>query len=337
MSPTAPSPITWPDGKRFAFTVFDDTDNITMQNGPPVYDLFAEMGLLVTKSVWPVAPTGRPTTGGATCADPDYLAWVLGLREFGHEIGFHNASDHSSTREETIEALDRFRELFGHDPRSGADHSENIEAVYWDAKRLTGMHAQIYGRAMKAARPHLGRSQGEVPTSPYFWADVLRDRIDYWRNFTFDTSNVLEPAPETPYHDPRRPFVNHWFAACHAPNLSGFLALLDGDRLDRLEHEGGVCIAYTHVGLDFAPMGQLDPRLRPALERLAARDPWFAPTSTVLDHLRSTRGHDRPISDRARAKMERRWLSDQLRARGAHEIAKAVKYRWRRRTSTAAR
>lgn len=328
MSRTAPPAISWPDGKRFAFTVFDDTDKVSMANGPPVYDLFTEVGLRVTKTVWPVAPAGPPTTGGATCADPDYLAWVLDLQAHGHEIGFHNASDHSSTRHETIAALDRFRELFGHDPRIGADHSENVEAIYWDAKRLTGIQAQVYGRAMRMARPHLGRSQGEVPTSPYFWADALRDRIDYWRNFTFDTANVLDPAPEIPYHDARRPYVNRWFAACHTPNLSGFLALLDDDRLDRLEREGGACIAYTHVGFDFAPEGRLDPRLRPALERLAARDPWFAPASMMLDHLRSVRGHDQPLTDRARFRMERRWISDQVRARGTHEIAKAIRHRW---------
>lgn len=327
MSRTSSPAIDWPGGKRFAFTVFDDTDKVTMRNGPPVYELFAELGLRVTKTVWPVAPSGPPTTGGATCDDPDYLKWVLGLQDFGHEIGFHNASDHSSTRLQTIAALDRFHDLFGHDPRIGADHSENLEAIYWDAKRLTGVRASIYAQTIRLIRPHLGRSQGEVPSSPYFWADVLRDRIDYWRNFTFDAANVLDPAPDIPYHDPRRPYVNHWFAASHAPNLAGFLGLLHDERLERLEREGGVCIAYTHTGLDFAPDGQLDPRLRPALERLADRDPWFAPTSVVLDHLRSVRGHDRPLGDRARIGMERRWLSDHVRSQGIHQLRKAIRRR----------
>lgn len=330
MSRTPPA-IAWPDGKRFAFTVFDDTDKITVENGSPVYELFHRVGLRVTKTVWPAAPMGPPTTGGATCADPTYLAWVLSLRDQGHEIGFHNASDHSSTRDATIGALDRFRDLFGHDPRIGADHAENLEAMYWDAKRLTGLRSEIYGRSMRLARPHLGRSQGEVPTSPYFWGDVLRDRIDYWRNFTFNAINVLDPAPDMPYYDPLRPFVNHWFAAAHAPDVASLLALLDDGHLDRLERERGACIAYTHVGLDFAPAGQLDPRLEPALERLARRDPWFAPASEILDHLRAERDHDRPLTDAARRRMERRWLCDQLRGRGVTEIGKAVRRRRHRR------
>jgi hypothetical protein len=29
----------WPDGKRFAFTIFDDSDDESMANGPAVCDL----------------------------------------------------------------------------------------------------------------------------------------------------------------------------------------------------------------------------------------------------------------------------------------------------------
>ena len=46
------SPIAWPDDRRFAFTIFDDTDNATLANIVPVYDLLAELGFRTTKSVW---------------------------------------------------------------------------------------------------------------------------------------------------------------------------------------------------------------------------------------------------------------------------------------------
>ena len=99
----------WPGGRRFAFTIFDDTDGMTLENGPPVYDLLDRLDMRITKSVWPTAaPAWRPTSG-STCADGDYLTWVLALQAQGHEIGYHNATDGSSTREQTRAALDRFR------------------------------------------------------------------------------------------------------------------------------------------------------------------------------------------------------------------------------------
>lgn len=122
--------VSWPDGARFAFTVFDDTDWMTVETGAPVYEALSELRFRVTKSVWPVAPGGPRRTGGGTCAEPDYRAWVLRLQAAGHEIGFHNASDHPSTRNQTIAGLDRFRDIFGNDPRIGADHSGNREALY---------------------------------------------------------------------------------------------------------------------------------------------------------------------------------------------------------------
>ncbi|QXC61492.1 hypothetical protein KSP35_01180 [Aquihabitans sp. G128] len=334
--PAAPS---WPGGARFAFTIFDDTDMTTLVNGPPVYDVLTDLGFRITKSVWPVAPSGPPRTGGATCADRDYLAWVQRLQASGHEIGYHNASDHPSTRESTVAALDAFRDMFGADPRIGADHSGNLEAMYWGPRRLTGARSWLFDHASALARPERPEApgpaanprhfQGEVPTSPYFWGDVLRDRIDYWRNFTFTDVNVLNPCPQLPYHDPARPYVNWWFAATQAPTLVPLLDLLDPARLDRLEAEGGACIAYTHLGVDTAPDGRLDPRFAPAMERLAARPGWFTTASSLLDHLRERRGVDVPLDDAARRRMERRWLGDQLRARTGSEARKAIARRRR--------
>ena len=33
----------WPNGKKFAFTVIDDTDNSTMENAPIIYDFLKKM------------------------------------------------------------------------------------------------------------------------------------------------------------------------------------------------------------------------------------------------------------------------------------------------------
>ena len=69
----------FPGGKRFAFTVVDDTDVATVAGVKPVYDLLDSLGMRVTKTVWPVAcPEGSKNfSSSETLEDPDYLAWVV--------------------------------------------------------------------------------------------------------------------------------------------------------------------------------------------------------------------------------------------------------------------
>jgi hypothetical protein len=304
--------IEWPDGRRAAFSVFDDTDLITMQNGPPVYRALSDLGLFVTKSVWPVGPTGPTLVGGATCAEPDYLEWVLALQAEGHEIGFHNAVDHPSRRDETIHALDRFEELFGHAPVIGADHAGNVEALYWGPRRLSGVRSGAYDRAQKLMRPNRPSFSGHDPASPYFWGDVCRERITYWRNFCFNRTNLLEVSPKMPYHDGRRPYVNYWFTSTDGSNRARFLRHVTDEALDHLERSGGVCIMYTHFGDGFAPDGRLDPEVAAAFQRLARRDLWVAPASQVLDHLRAQLP-DTQLTSAERRRIENRWVMDRVR------------------------
>lgn len=307
---TAPK-VQWPGGHSFAFSIFDDTDWTTLENGPPIYDLLTESGIHVTKSVWPTEPTRWRTTGGSTCEDPAYLAWVLELQSAGHEIGFHNATDHPSTRAETISALDAFRSHFGHDPRVGADHAGNKEALYWGPRRLTGVRRKAYSVAERIAQPRRPGFSGEDPDSPYYWGDVCRDRIEYWRNFTFAATNVLDVCPMVTYHDPERPLVNKWFASTHAPRLEPFLNRLAPPQLDRLEASGGLCLIYTHFGIDFAPDGQLDGRFAATIADLSRRNGWFAPVSEILDHLVALRSpDDLTITRRHRRQLEQRWILD---------------------------
>jgi hypothetical protein len=56
--------VEWPNGKRFAFTIVDDTDDATVQKVRPVYDFLLELGIRSTKTVWPFGPAGKPVTGG---------------------------------------------------------------------------------------------------------------------------------------------------------------------------------------------------------------------------------------------------------------------------------
>lgn len=306
--------IAWPDGHRFAFTIFDDTDWTTLVNGPPVYDLLDELGLRITKSVWVDDPGPRRTIGGSTCAEPDYLDWVLDLRSRGHEIGYHNATDHSSTRARTRAALDRFEQLFGHPPRCGADHAANLEALYAGPARLSGVRAAAYRLAQRVAQPSRPGFSGEDPSSDYFWGDLCAERITYWRRFSFARTDISTVGPVL-HHDPTRPYVNHWFNSTHGPRRASFVDRLHPAELDRLERDGGICIMYTHLGLDF-----VDERGRPAhevvrvLTDLARRDGWFAPVSEVLDHVAATVGSP-VLGRRDGARLERRWVLDRLRDR----------------------
>ena len=51
-----PPRITWPDNKRFAFTVFDDPDSQTLEASQAVYGFLRDRGFRTTKGVWPLAP-----------------------------------------------------------------------------------------------------------------------------------------------------------------------------------------------------------------------------------------------------------------------------------------
>jgi len=107
--------ISWPGGKQFAFSVFDDTDLSAPGNFEAVYDLLASLGMRTTKSVWPATGSDlQPRSAhGSTCDDPEYLRTVLQLQQAGFEIGYHNSYFEGLPRDLIQEALERFNALFG--------------------------------------------------------------------------------------------------------------------------------------------------------------------------------------------------------------------------------
>jgi len=322
------SGIEWPNGHRFAFSIFDDTDWTTRRNGAPVYDLLADLSFRITKSVWMLDPGAVRTTGGGTCEDPEYLDWVLDLQAAGHEIGLHNASDRTSTRRRTLAALDRFEQVFGHPPRTGADHAGNREALYAGAGRLSGLRSLGYRAATRLALPDRPEFSGADPASPYFWGDLARERVTYWRRFTFARCDLTTVSPVL-YHDPATPFVNNWFDSSHGPRLAPFLQRVDEQGVEALHQHGGVCVMYTHFGVDFVDAaGRPDPALVRALGRLRELNGWFAPVGEILDHVRRTRGVQQ-LDRSSRARLERAWIADRVRSRSrfgprvaTHELAR---------------
>lgn len=302
------SPVRWPEGARFAFTVFDDPDGQTLETSRLVYQFLADLGFRTTIAVWPLGTRREANSGGETCANPEYLAHLLQLAAKGFEIAWHHATAHTSTRDETREGLDRFRSYFGADPAAMANHY-NGEALYWGPARLTGIRRSLY--LLLTRFNAANRYFGHVVDHPWFWGDLCRERIRYCRSFVFSDLNTLRACPSMPYSDPQRPWVNRWFAASEGAQGPAFLKAVAERNQDRLEAEGGACILYTHFGHGFVDNGRLRPEFRRLMERLRRKSGWFVPTSAILDHLAAERGVF-TLDDRARRRLEWRWLGEKV-------------------------
>ncbi len=302
--------VLWPDGKRFAFTVFDDTDSATLENVRDVYAELSDLGFRTTKSCWVVQ--GDPRQGkfpGDTCDRLEYLQWLRELQAKGFEIGWHGPTWHGLPRAETIAALDRFAELFGHYPMTAANHTGSPIGLYWAESRLSGVLSSLY-RVMTLGR-NQGKYRGHIPGDANFWGDACKQRIAYYRNFVFQDINTLKACPIMPYYDAKRPFVNYWFASSNGRDIQTFSRCLSEENQDRLEAEGGLCIMYAHFAYGFTAGGRLDPRFRSLMKRLAAKGGWYAPVHVVLDHLREIRGRHE-ITGAERGRLERKWLCEKI-------------------------
>lgn len=302
--------IAWPEGKDFAFTVFDDTDGATVENVAPIYDFLTAIGLRTTKSVWPIAAKGLPAIGGATCEDPDYVAWTLDLQARGFEIGYHGASYITSPRDAALRAIERFRALYGHYPLSMANHADCEDSMYWGSDRVSGANRVVYNLLTRFTRR--GVFRGHREGDPLFWGDVCRDRVRYVRNFTYHDIDTLAACPVMPYHDPLRPYVNRWFASSEGANVTAFNRCVSEANQDHLRAQGGACIMYTHFASGFWSGGEVDSRFRVLMERLSGMNGWFVPVSTLLDYLSELQG-DSILTDAQRCALERRWLLSKIR------------------------
>jgi hypothetical protein len=302
----------WPEGKRFAFSIFDDTDFQTLSNVKPVYDFLGELGMRTTKSVWPIRGHETPIAGGVTCEDEQYAKWTVDLQRAGFEIGLHNVTYHTSTREDTLRGFERFRDIYGHWPASLANHTGCREGIYWGDGRLSGMNAGLYNMATLGRRR--SAFEGHLEDSPLFWGDVCKQRVQYVRNFVYRDINTLKACPQMPYFDPDRQFVNGWFASSEGSAVGSFVERIEESAQDRLEAEGGACIMYTHLACGFYEDGRLHPRFESLMRRLASKNGWFVPVTTMLDWLGNGRVQ-RPVSASERNKIERRWLLEKLLAR----------------------
>jgi hypothetical protein len=273
----------YPGHREFAFTVLDDTDDSTVENVGPIYELLHELGMRTTKTVWPVAcPEGsRRYFAGKTLADDAYRAFAHDLARRGFELTWHCATMESSTRERTEHALEVFRREFGSYPSIHVNHGENRENIYWGAKRY---HSPLLRGVHRLGRftSHVDFA-GEVEGSPYFWGDLCRRHFRYVRGFTFHEIDTLRADPGLVYRLRSTPYVNAWFSTSDAANLREFTRLVTRRAIDRLRAQRGLCILSTHLGKGFVRGGRVDPRVEDALRYAASLPGWFVPVSEVLD------------------------------------------------------
>jgi hypothetical protein len=273
-----------------------------------IYAFLNDLGIHTTKGVWPNGPHDVPSDPGETCANPGYVECMRELQELGFEIGYHNATAHTSDREHTLRGLDRFKNFFGHDPVTMSNHFYSQEGIYFGSDRLTGLYRRLYGLALKN-EPFLGH----VPGQKLFWGDLCKQRIRYVRNFAFSDINTLKVCPWMPYYDSSKPYVNYWYCSAEGANIDSAITTLSEANQDRLEEEGGACILYVHFGHYFCDdNGAIHPRFRTLMTRLSKKNGWFRPVGTVLDHLRA-QGRGRQIGPGQRRVLETRWLMHKLR------------------------
>lgn len=321
-------PGRFPGDRQFAFTIIDDTDVATVDNVAPVYELLDQLGMRITKTVWPFScPEGSKNFGASqTLEDDDYLSFVVDLQRRGHEIASHGATMESSTRGRTLEGFERVRATFGAYPRIHANHAFNRENLYWGADRVDiGLLKALYRRASGTSADYF---QGHVEGSPYWWGDFCQEHITYVRNLTFGEINLDRIDPAMPYHDPTRPLVQRWFSASDAGDAAAFNRIVRLQNQQRLELQEGFCILATHLGKGFSRKGVVQDETRTLLTALAARNGWFPTVGELLDWLWTRRG-GRRLSAREWRRMQWRWARD-LAIRGIS--ARYRRGRRRRRT-----
>ena len=283
--------LEFPDGKRFAFSILDDTDDTTVENVKPIYGLLEELGFRTTKTVWPLdCPEGsRLYFAAQTLRDKPYLEFVHGLAKKGFEITWHCATMESSERGRTIEGLESFHREFGFYPKVHCNHGQNRENIYWGRKRYQSALVRTLARLVRVAgTPEFS---GEVESSPYFWGDLCQRHFTFVRNFTFYEINVLKCCPYFPYRLRSTPFVNYWFPTSDAPDVEAFNRLLTRDGLDTLCQESGVSIISTHLGKGFCKNGQPNRQTADILRYLATLPGWFVPASDILGFLMAANRH----------------------------------------------
>lgn len=303
----------FPDNKRFAFSIFDDTDVATLEYIRPIYELLDRLGFRTTKSVWPLSYEGSSDyEGSATLEDSEYAKYVYLLQERGFEIGFHGARMESSERSEILRAFEAYQRTLGGYPSAYAAHAHNSDNLYWGVERFRfPLWRWLYGLAGGGEQTGEGHCTG----SPFYWGDLAQQHLRYVRSFTYDALNLWKITTAIPYRTAGTPAVNAFFPSSFADNVEEFIDLLSPTRQMQLEQEGGLAIVGTHFGKGFLRDGCVHPRVVELLTRLSQRPGWFQPVSTLLDYLAGLQGGIPLMAGYRLFRLEGLWFWDSIRSR----------------------
>lgn len=275
----------FPSNKKFAFTIIDDTDNSTLTNTKPIYDLLNRLGFKTTKTVW-VYDAFDKYHLTQTLQDPSYQIFINGIRKQGFEIALHSVGSGSFFRNEIIEGLDKYNEFIGEYPKVYINHSKNPDNIYWNINDRLAWPISMIISFFNLLRNSRYKYFGHVEGSKHFWGDISKSKIKYLRNLTFNDINTLKQDPKMPYRDiSKSKYSNYWFSSSDGHTIDEFLELISNENVDKLEREEGCCIVYTHFAEGFVENGVVNPEFQKRLEYLSKKGGWYAPASEILDYL----------------------------------------------------
>jgi len=260
-----------------------------------------------TKTVW-VNPSRDDYTGGCLL-DDDYLNFVKDLIAKGFEIQSHSVGSGKFTREEIISGYEKFKELLGYYPKIHINHGRNPDNIYWGEHRFAPPLSWFI-RLLKG--PSI--FSGEEKESSYFWGDWCKKHVKYIRGIVFNGICTNSYDKKMPYRvKSKDKYSNYWFSSSDGHTLNEFTHLISEKNIEKLEREGGFCIAYTHFGLDFTDEnGKVNTEFEGAVKKLSQRNGWFVPASTLLDFILENKRSNDFASPAFLAKLNLLWLRDRI-------------------------
>ncbi len=303
--------VVWPNGKKFAFTIVDDTDNSMLFNIKPVYDYLIKKGFRTTKTVWVYPP--RDNFSGQSLQDEDYRKFIYDIKDKGFEIALHNVGSGEFKRKEILAGINEFHEIMGFYPKMQINHASNPDNIYWGVER--------YGQPLRGIMKLFYRDKrnyfGTDLSSEHFWGDIFKRHFKYARNHTFNGINTLRYDPKMPYRVKNKDeYSNYWFSSSDGHTVKEFNNLVQPENILRLENEGGLCIVYTHFASGFTDKsGSLNSVFKKNIDFLANKKGWFAPVSEILDYLnenKTQQNKDSFVNNKYLCRLDFLWLLNRV-------------------------
>ena len=296
--------IVWPNSKKFAFTIIDDTDNAVLSQIKPIYDLLLENNIFTTKTTWVF--NSRNKYYGDTLENEKYKQYLLYLSSRGFEIALHNVGSGNFNRKEILNGLSVFESVFGSPPKIQINHSNNADNIYWGRERFYGFIKRFYGTKRSSIE-----SFGSKKGSDCFWGDYVKKNILFIRNRTFNGINTLKYDKALVHNElGKEEFSNLWFSSSDGMDCKLFKKLLTKKNIDKLEKEGGCCILYTHFAYGFLNKeGDVDKEVLDIIKYLSTKQAWFAPASEILDYVyKDNLESGIEINKRYLKQLDRKWF-----------------------------